>query len=95
MSDYSFNPAPTRRVAIIGGNRIPFARSNTVYAHDSNQDLLVAALQGLVDRYNLHGLRLGEFAAGARVAWSVPPSHIVLHRRDRPSRGERESAATM
>ena len=37
-----------RRVAIIGGNRIPFARSNTVYAHDSNQDLLVAALQGLV-----------------------------------------------
>ena len=45
MSDYSFTPAPTRRVAIIGGNRIPFARSNTVYAHDSNQDLLVAALQ--------------------------------------------------
>lgn len=63
MNDYSFNPAPTRRVAIIGGNRIPFARSNTVYAHDSNQDLLVAALQGLVDRYNLHGQRLGEFAA--------------------------------
>jgi len=72
MSDYSFNPAPTRRVAIIGGNRIPFARSNTVYAHDSNQDLLVAALQGLVDRYNLHGLRLGEFAAGA----------VIKHSRD-------------
>lgn len=45
MNDYSFNPAPTRRVAIIGGNRIPFARSNTVYAHYSNQVLLVAALQ--------------------------------------------------
>ena len=45
MTDYSFNPAPVRRVAIIGGNRIPFARSNTVYAHDSNQDLLVAALR--------------------------------------------------
>lgn len=72
MSDYSFNPAPTRRVAIIGGNRIPFARSNTVYAHDSNQDLLVAALQGLVDRYNLHGQRLGEFAAGA----------VIKHSRD-------------
>ena len=72
MSDYSFNPAPTRRVAIVGGNRIPFARSNTVYAHDSNQDLLVAALQGLVDRYNLHGLRLGEFAAGA----------VIKHSRD-------------
>lgn len=51
MNDYSFNPAPTRRVAIIGGNRIPFARSNTVYAHDINQVLLVAALQGLVERY--------------------------------------------
>ena len=72
MNDYSFNPAPTRRVAIIGGNRIPFARSNTVYAHDSNQDLLVAALQGLVDRYNLHGQRLGEFAAGA----------VIKHSRD-------------
>jgi molybdate transport system ATP-binding protein len=32
-----------------------------------------------------------RFAAGTRVAWSVPPSHIVLHRRDRPSRGEREN----
>ncbi|MGH6648757.1 acetyl-CoA C-acetyltransferase [Aquabacterium sp.] len=54
-----------RRVAIIGGNRIPFARSNTVYSHVSNQDMLTATLQGLVDRFNLHGERLGEVAAGA------------------------------
>ena len=54
-----------RRVAIIGGNRIPFARSNTVYSDVSNQDMLTASLQGLVDRFNLHGQRLGDVAAGA------------------------------
>ncbi|WP_332663447.1 acetyl-CoA C-acetyltransferase [Aeromicrobium sp.] len=54
-----------RRVAIIGGNRIPFARSNTVYTNASNQDMLTAALDGLVDRYGLGGERVGEFAAGA------------------------------
>jgi acetyl-CoA C-acetyltransferase len=54
-----------RRVAIIGGNRIPFARSNTVYSNVSNQEMLTATLQGLVDRFNLHGKRLGDVAAGA------------------------------
>lgn len=57
-------PAP-RRVAIVGGNRIPFARSNTAYAVASSQEMLTAALQGLIDRFDLHGLRLGEVAAGA------------------------------
>ncbi|MDD9350052.1 acetyl-CoA C-acetyltransferase [Mumia sp.] len=54
-----------RRVAVVGGNRIPFARSNSVYAHASNQDMLTAALDGLVERYDLAGERVGEFAAGA------------------------------
>jgi acetyl-CoA C-acetyltransferase len=54
-----------RRVAILGGNRIPFARSNTVYAHASNQEMLTATLQGLVDRYQLHGEHLGEVVGGA------------------------------
>ncbi|MCP3750398.1 acetyl-CoA C-acetyltransferase [Pseudomonas sp. SBB6] len=54
-----------RRVAIIGGNRIPFARSNGPYATASNQAMLTAALEGLIERYSLHGLRLGEVAAGA------------------------------
>ena len=54
-----------RRVAILGGSRIPFARSNTAYAELSNQDMLTAAIQGLVDRFDLHGERLGEVAAGA------------------------------
>ncbi|MGN6607010.1 MAG: acetyl-CoA C-acetyltransferase [Jatrophihabitans sp.] len=55
----------TRRAAIIGGNRIPFARQNGKYARASNQDMLTAAIDGLVARYSLQGERLGEVAAGA------------------------------
>lgn len=55
----------TRRVAVIGGNRIPFARSNTIYADASNQDMLTAAIDGLVTRFGLEGERLGEVVAGA------------------------------
>jgi len=54
-----------RRVAILGGNRIPFARSNGAYATASDQAMLTVALEGLIERYRLHGLRLGEVAAGA------------------------------
>ncbi|MBV9592864.1 MAG: acetyl-CoA C-acetyltransferase [Actinobacteria bacterium] len=55
----------TRRAAVIGGNRTPFARANGAYAHASNQDMLTAALDGLVARFGLQGERLGEVAAGA------------------------------
>ncbi len=55
----------TRRVAVVGGNRIPFARSDGAYAHASNQDMLTAALDGLIDRFGLEGERLGEVAGGA------------------------------
>ncbi len=55
----------TRRVAVLGGNRIPFARSNGAYASASNQDMLTAALDGLVTRFDLAGERLGEVVAGA------------------------------
>jgi len=65
MTEHMHTPAPARRVAILGGNRIPFARSNTLYAKASNQDMLVSTLQGLIDRFNLHGLRLGEVVGGA------------------------------
>ncbi len=54
-----------RRVAILGGKRIPFARANGPYARASNQMMLTAALEGLIERFNLHGLRMGEVAAGA------------------------------
>ncbi|MFJ5987963.1 acetyl-CoA C-acetyltransferase [Lentzea sp. NPDC092896] len=53
------------RVAIIGGNRIPFARSNGPYATASNQDMFTAVLDGLVSRFGLQGVRLGEVVAGA------------------------------
>ena len=54
-----------RRAAVLGGNRIPFARSNRTYAQASNQDMLTAALDGLVARFGLQSERLGEVAAGA------------------------------
>ncbi|MDT4909272.1 MAG: acetyl-CoA C-acetyltransferase, partial [Pseudonocardiales bacterium] len=54
-----------RRAAVIGGNRIPFARSNGPYAHASNQDMLTATVDGLVARFGLQDERLGEVAAGA------------------------------
>jgi acetyl-CoA C-acetyltransferase len=63
----------TRRVAVVGGNRIPFARSNSVYSRASNQDMLTAALDGLVERFGLEGKRLGEVAGGA----------VLKHSRDR------------
>ncbi len=62
-----------RRVAIVGGNRIPFARSNSVYSHASNQDMLTAVLDGLVKRFSLEGEQLGEVAGGA----------VLKHSRDR------------
>ncbi|AFS16905.1 MULTISPECIES: acetyl-CoA C-acetyltransferase [Mycobacterium] len=54
-----------RRVAILGGNRIPFARSDGAYAEASNQDMFTAALGGLVDRFGLAGERLGVVVGGA------------------------------
>lgn len=54
-----------KRVAIVGGNRIPFARSNTAYVGHSNQQMLTAAIEGLTQRYKLQGARLGEVVAGA------------------------------
>ncbi|GAA4397551.1 acetyl-CoA C-acetyltransferase [Tsukamurella soli] len=55
----------TRPVAILGGNRIPFARSDRAYAKASNQDMFTAALGGLVSRFNLQGEQLGTVVGGA------------------------------
>jgi acetyl-CoA C-acetyltransferase len=54
-----------RKVAVIGGNRIPFARQFGPYKRASNQDMLTATLDGLVERFGLQRERLGEVAAGA------------------------------
>ena len=62
----------TRRAAVLGGNRIPFARQFGAYAEASNQDMLTSALEGLVARHGLAGERLGEVVAGA----------VIKHSRD-------------
>ena len=51
-----------RRVAIVGGLRIPFARSMGAYAEASNQEMLTATLAALVERYGLKGATLGDTA---------------------------------
>lgn len=59
-------PTAVRRVAVIGGSRVPFARSDGPYATASNREMLTAALNGLVERYALQAPgTVGEFAAGA------------------------------
>ena len=57
--------ATLRRIAILGGVRIPFARQDTQYAEASNIDMLTAALRGVVDRFRLKGERLGDVVGGA------------------------------
>jgi acetyl-CoA C-acetyltransferase len=61
-----------RRVAVIGGIRIPFCRAHTAYARCSNQDMMTAVLQALVTRYSLAGVRLGDVSLGA----------VIKHSRD-------------
>lgn len=59
-----------RRVAVIGGLRTPFCRSNTLYADQSNLDMLVGVLNGLVDKYKLAGVHIDEVVGGAVVSHS-------------------------
>src|SRR4030081_1458520 len=54
-----------RRVAVLGGNRIPFARQDGPYANASNQEMLTATLDALVDKFGLADEVVGEVAAGA------------------------------
>jgi acetyl-CoA C-acetyltransferase len=59
-----------RRVAIVGGVRIPFCRSNTLYADKSNLEMLTAVLDALVERYKLAGVHIDEAVGGAVVSHS-------------------------
>ncbi len=63
-----------RKVAIVGYNRIPFARQNTAYSEATIQDMMVATLNGLIDRYSLQGELLGEVAGGAVLKSSEEPN---------------------
>jgi len=58
-------PTANRAAVIVGGNRIPFARTGGAYAKSSNQDMLTASLEGLIARFGLQDERIGEVAAGA------------------------------
>ena len=74
-------PLP-RKVAIVGYNRIPFARQFTNYAQASNRDMMVAALNGLIDKCNLAGKQPGEVAGGAVIkhSWEINlMRECVLH----------------
>ncbi len=57
--------ASARRVAVLGGGRIPFARQNGPYAKASNQDMLNATIDALVAKFGLAGEVVGEVVAGA------------------------------
>jgi len=67
MSDGSL-----KRIAVIGGSRIPFCRSNTLYADETNKDMLTRAIQGVVDKYGLAGRQIDKVIAGA----------VTVHSRD-------------
>ncbi len=66
------NDGLSRRAAILGGLRIPFARAHGAYAECSNQDMMTATLRAMVERYELEGQRLGDVALGA----------VIKHSRD-------------
>ena len=61
-----------RRVAVVGGTRIPFCRAHSVYADSSNQDMMTATLEAMVNKYDLRGQTLGDVALGA----------VIKHSRD-------------
>ncbi len=61
-----------RRVAILGGARIPFARANTAYVDQGNLEMMSAAMKALVERFSLKGQKIGEVSAGA----------VIKHSRD-------------
>jgi acetyl-CoA C-acetyltransferase len=70
-----------RRVAVLGGSRIPFCRSHTAYAELTNLDMLIAALGGLVDRFALHGAHIDEVVGGAVVThakdWNLAREAVI------------------
>ena len=70
-----------RRVAVLGGVRIPFCRSHTSYAELSNLDMLTAALGGLVEQYGLEGKHVGEVVGGAVVThakdWNLAREAVI------------------
>jgi len=69
------------RVAVVGGSRIPFCRSHSVYRNCTNKDLMVAALDGVVNKFDLKGQTLGEVALGAVIKhssdWNLARESVI------------------
>jgi acetyl-CoA C-acetyltransferase len=63
-------PSPLARVVVVGGVRVPFCRSNTLYADLSNLEMMTTALNGLVEKYGLAGVHIDEVVGGAVVSHS-------------------------
>jgi acetyl-CoA C-acetyltransferase len=80
------NGGAIRRVAVIGGVRIPFCRSSTLYSDLSNLDMLTTTLNGLVERYDLEGASIGEVTGGAVVThskdWNLAREAVIGTRLD-------------
>jgi acetyl-CoA C-acetyltransferase len=71
----------SRRVAIVGGVRIPFCRAHSIYTGSSNQDMMTATLEGLVTKYDLKGQVLGDVALGAVIKhskdWNLARESVI------------------
>ena len=71
----------SRRVAIVGGVRIPFCRAHSIYTGCSNQDMMTATLEGLVAKYDLKGQVLGDVALGAVIKhskdWNLARESVI------------------
>jgi acetyl-CoA C-acetyltransferase len=81
MTGGQMSETSIRRVAVLGGSRIPFCRSHTAYAELTNLDMLIAALGGLVDRFSLHGAHIDEVVGGAVVThakdWNLAREAVI------------------
>jgi acetyl-CoA C-acetyltransferase len=70
-----------KRVAVLGGSRIPFCRSHTAYAELSNLDMLSQALAGLIERFSLQGAHIDEVIGGAVVThakdWNLAREAVI------------------
>ena len=69
------------RVAVVGGSRIPFCRSHSIYRHCSNQDLMATALRGVVNKFDLKGQTIGDVALGAVIKhskdWNLARESVI------------------
>ena len=69
------------RVAVVGGSRIPFCRSHSVYKNSTNLEMMTAALDGVVNKFDLKGQTLGDVALGAVIKhskdWNLARESVI------------------